>query len=142
MPAEKIKPERLPTDYLELVRMYPLHAIRDEAALDEAHEVMVALTRLPELTEGQQQYLDALVTLMEAYEKETETWAHEENQPGPLEVLKVLMDEHDVSAADLGRLLGEDEQFGRQILSGERELSQSHIRTLAERFNLEPGVFI
>ena len=56
----------------------------------------------------------------------------------PVELLRSLMDEHDMSESDLGRLLGY-RSLGHRILSGERELSKAHIRTLAKHFSLNPA---
>ena len=57
------------------------------------------------------------------------------------ELVRSLMDEHGMSESDLGRLLG-DRSLGHRILSGERELSKTHIRTLAEHFSLNPAALL
>jgi antitoxin component HigA of HigAB toxin-antitoxin module len=46
-----------------------------------------------------------------------------------------------MSAPDLGRLLG-NRPLGAAILRGERGLSKTHIRTLADRFKANPGLFL
>ncbi|MBI4579745.1 MAG: hypothetical protein HY718_08590, partial [Planctomycetes bacterium] len=43
--------------------------------------------------------------------------------------------------ARLGEMLG-NRSLGSKILRGERDLSKSHIRVLAKRFNVDPGLFI
>jgi antitoxin component HigA of HigAB toxin-antitoxin module len=47
-----------------------------------------------------------------------------------------------MSAADLSRILGCDRSQGPKLLRGERRLTVDHIRTLARRFNVEPGVLL
>ena len=42
--------------------------------------------------------------------------------------------------ADLGRLLG-NRSLASLILHGKRGLSKTHIRILADRFKVEPGLF-
>ena len=59
----------------------------------------------------------------------------------PVELLRAMMAEHGMSESDLGRLLG-DRSLGHRILSGERELSKAHIRTLADHFALDPAAFL
>lgn len=59
----------------------------------------------------------------------------------PVERLQFILDEHAMSASDLGRLLG-DRPLGHRILSGQRELSKVHIRKLADHFKLDPGYFM
>jgi len=59
----------------------------------------------------------------------------------PRERLQYLLEANDMSASDLGRLLG-DRALGSRILSGEREFSKTHIRRLADRFKLSPAYFI
>jgi antitoxin component HigA of HigAB toxin-antitoxin module len=53
-----------------------------------------------------------------------------------------LLEQHELSAADLSRILGSDRSLGPKLLRGERRLTVGHIRTLARRFNVEPGVLI
>jgi antitoxin component HigA of HigAB toxin-antitoxin module len=58
-----------------------------------------------------------------------------------LDVLNHLMDANDMSASDLGRLLGHRE-LGSKILRGEREISKSHATMLGEHFGLPPETFL
>jgi len=51
------------------------------------------------------------------------------------------MAENGMKAIDLGRLL-DSRSVASQILHGKRGLSKTHIRILAERFNVEPGLFL
>jgi antitoxin component HigA of HigAB toxin-antitoxin module len=59
----------------------------------------------------------------------------------PVQLIRSLMEEHDMSESDLGRLLG-DRSLGHRILSGERELSKAHIHVLAEHFSLNPAALL
>ena len=45
-----------------------------------------------------------------------------------------------MTVADLGRVLG-NKTAASLVLSGKRQLSKSHIRRLAARFKVEPGLF-
>lgn len=46
-----------------------------------------------------------------------------------------------MTASDLGNLLG-SRSLGSKILRGERELSKTHLRMLAERFKVDAGLFL
>jgi len=100
-------------------------------------EVINALTRLPEMSKGQLDYLESLSVLVEDYEETR--W--EEPNLSPLDLLQFLMEQHGMNASDLGRLLGE-RSLGPKILNGDRDLSKTHIRKLAEKFAVNPGLFL
>ena len=57
----------------------------------------------------------------------------------PLDTLNFLLEQHELTAADLSRLLGTDRSLGPKILRGERRLTVDHIRTLACHWNIDPG---
>src|SRR5205085_6461856 len=124
-----VKIQNRPTVLHWLVRGPPPLAIRDEVAYRNAQQVIDALTSIPHLSKDQMQYLDTLSILFEAYENEHHGFY--EYPVGPLEALRFLLEEHDMTASDLGRLLGE-RSLGSKILTGERRLSQAHIRALAD----------
>ena len=97
------------------------------------------LAVLDKRTKAQERYLDTLTILVEVYENQR----HEIDLSGmtPVDALKYLMEQHGISGRDLGRLLGQP-QLGAKILRGKRELSKAHIRTLAERFGVDAGLFL
>jgi antitoxin component HigA of HigAB toxin-antitoxin module len=57
-------------------------------------------------------------------------------------VLRHLLAERDLSAADLSRLLNGSRNLGAMILRGERNLTVAHIRTLAAHFHISPEVLV
>jgi HTH-type transcriptional regulator/antitoxin HigA len=59
-----------------------------------------------------------------------------------LDSLKHLLEENQMNASDLARLLGVHQSLGSKILKGERSLTVAHIRKLAERFTVNPGLFL
>jgi antitoxin component HigA of HigAB toxin-antitoxin module len=58
-----------------------------------------------------------------------------------IEVLRFLMEGHDMSASDLGRLLG-NRELGAAILRGDRSLSKAHIQTLSRHFAVSTDLFL
>lgn len=128
----------LPRTYAGLVEMLPPRPLHDSVDYDNAVEMIDRLAG-HNLTADQEDYLDALATFVEAYERRR--YPMEEGGISPLETLKFLLAEHDMTASDLGRLLG-NRTLGAAILSGRRSLSKTHIKKLAEHFKVQAGVFI
>ena len=129
---------RLPKTYTALVTMLPPRPIRDDVDLANATEMIDRLAGF-DLNADQEDYLDALSTFVEAYE--AERFPIDDSRITPLEALKALLAQHDMTASDLGRLLG-NRTLGAAILTGRRGLSKAHIRKLGEHFKVEPGLFL
>jgi antitoxin component HigA of HigAB toxin-antitoxin module len=101
--------------------------------------VIDSLTSTPKLSRGQTEYLELLSVLFSDYESKHH--AVKTSDLTPVDVLKALMDEHGMIASDLGRLLGE-RSLGANICNGDRALSKSHIRKLAEHFGIRGDLFL
>jgi HTH-type transcriptional regulator/antitoxin HigA len=132
---------RVNDDYLDLVRRFPLRAIRNERDHAAAGRMLNRLLgrRQPPLSHGEGQYLDALIELSKAYESQAHLFTFEKMQP--IEIVRYLMEQNDMNTADLGKILG-NKTAASLVLSGKRELSKGHIRKLAARFKVEPGLFL
>ena len=132
---------RVKDDYLELVKRFPLTPIRNDAQYKLAIKMIDELSILDEekLTAGQADYLLVLTDLVEKFE--TEHHPIHSDQLSGIESLRYLLSENEMSASDLGRLLG-NRQLGSAILRGERDLSKEHIRKLCERFKVSADLFI
>jgi antitoxin component HigA of HigAB toxin-antitoxin module len=139
MPRIDLNSPTLPDDFDSLVRIHPPAAIHDEIAYENAMDLVNKLTSLPNATEGQLKYLDTLTILVERYEDETE--GAEPQDVSALAVLRYLMQDRDMTASDLGRLLG-DRSLGPKILNGDRALSKAHIKILAKHFNVCRAVLL
>jgi len=132
------KTAKLPKTYQELCRLLMPRKIHDNTELEAAQEIMDALAVLPARTRDQDDYLETLAELVEAYEEQTVKFS---KSPG-LETLKFLLTENRLTASDLSRLLGTDISLGYRILDGERNLTTGHIRKLAQHFQVGPEVFL
>lgn len=128
----------LPTSFDALVQIYPPRAIQDEVDYKNTQELIDALTNRPKLSKGQADYLETLTQLFEVYEEEHEAI---DASLSPVDALKALLEQHGMSASDLGRLLG-DRALGGRILSGDRELSKAHIRMLSSHFAVSADLFL
>lgn len=132
--------KRLPGRFAALARMMPPQAIRDEVGYEHSVEMIDALMAAGKLTKGQELYLETLVQLVQAYEERRH--AVETADLGGIDALKHLLAENDMTASDLARLLGVHASMGSKILKGERSLTAQHLRTLAERFKVNPQLFM
>ncbi len=128
----------LPGRFLDLVRLYPPHAIENESDYDDTLEVLEALLRLRRPTQGQAHYLETLTQLVEAYD--ALHYTDDLKGLSPVEALGTLLASHQMTASDLGRLLG-SRSLGSKLLRGERDLSQAHIRKLSKHFAVDPSLF-
>jgi HTH-type transcriptional regulator / antitoxin HigA len=127
--------------YLALIDNFPLRPLRSDRDYDAAATVLDSLAVRPEgsLGAGEQDYFDTLTLLVEAYDREHDDVVTEDRDP--LSLLKYLMQESSMTQADLGRLLG-NRPLASLILNGHRQLSKSHIRTLAGHFKLSAALFL
>jgi len=129
---------KLPTTWSRLTAMHPLRPIHDAVDLDNATEIIDRMAG-HKLNGDQSDYLDSLSTLVEAYEAEHDPVTV--NLRG-IKALAALLDEHDMNASDLARLLGIHRSAGSKILKGERALTANHIGKLVEHFKIHAGLFV
>lgn len=134
--VKKSKP--LPGTMNELTdRLVPL-AITSERGYREMLRWIDELAVLDKRTKAQDRFLTTLAILVEAYEDEH--YRIDTEALGAIDPLKFLMEQHEMSGRDLGRILGQP-QLGGKILRGERDLSKAHIRKLCAHFGVGPELF-
>jgi len=139
MPATKHAPKtKLPGRFEDLVRLLPPQAIVDDAHCDNTTEMIDRLMASGRLTNGQESYLETLVQLVQAFESSHHAI---KSRPG-IAMLKHLLDENDMGASDLARLLGVHASMGSKILKRERALTVDHLKTLSARFKVRADTFI
>ena len=91
------------------------------------------------LSPEDQARLDVFTELIAAYDAEHVSPFFK--KVSALEMLHSLMEDHGITASDLGRLLG-NRQSGYDILSGRREPSKAHLRILSQHFGLPMEAFL
>jgi HTH-type transcriptional regulator/antitoxin HigA len=129
----------LPKDYIGLCRVFlprPIHDAVDYGNVAEVADVM-ALWQ-DDFSRDQTDYFDLLCTLIEEYDAENVKWPRVKG----VDVLKHLLDENNLAAADLSRVLGGSRNLGAMILRGDRNLTLAHVRKLAAHFKVSPGLFV
>jgi HTH-type transcriptional regulator/antitoxin HigA len=134
----KIEFAGLPKEYSGLCRILTPRPIHDKAEFENIAEITDAMAG-HNLTPDQEDYFDLLCRLIEDYEKE-------QGLPAPkasgLDALRHILEAHNMSAADLARLLDVHRTLGAMILRGERKLTLAHVRTLAKQFSVSADLFL
>jgi HTH-type transcriptional regulator/antitoxin HigA len=137
--AKAVAARDMPGRFTDLVALLPPHVIRDEADYDNVIEFMDKLLARPKLTKGHTEFFETWSVLIGAYEDEHH--AIETSHISGVDALKHLLEQNEMTASDLGVLLG-NRSLGSKILRGERELSKTHLRILANRFKVDAGLFL
>ena len=130
-------PEQLERAWEQLQALAPVAVIRTESQYDQAVKTLHQLLEVVGSDETHPLYelLDTLGVLIHAYEESHVPVA----ETTGVEVLKLLMDEHQLEAADLPEL-GPASQV-TAILAGRQPLSATQIQALARRFGVTPATF-
>jgi HTH-type transcriptional regulator/antitoxin HigA len=128
----------LPATYQGLIGLFPLRPIKDDVDAANVTEIIDSMAG-HQLNPDQEDYLDVLSTLLADFEDKK--YPAKPRRTSPLVSLKRLLNEHDMSASDLGRLLG-NRALGSKILRGERELSLANIRKLMRHFAVDASLFV
>ena len=140
MPATKTAKEKLPGRFETLVRLMPPQALVDDMHYENTVEMIDRLMAAGKLTKGQELYMETLVQLVQAYEARH----HAIDTAGlsGIDALRRLLDENNMNASDLARLLGVHASMGSKILKSDRSLTVEHLRKLADRFKVRPELFM
>ena len=118
--------------------MLPLRPVHDEVEYDNAIQMLDSLVGF-KLNKDQLDYVEVLTTLVGTHEDKHH--AIDTSDISGLDSLKPLLEHSNMTASDLGLLLG-NRSLGSKILRGERELSKAHLRILADRFKVDAGLFL
>ena len=114
-----------------------IYPIKDEAAHTRALRRIEALMDAENLTAEQGHELDALVTLVEAYEEKN--FAIKE--ASPIAVIEFMMDQRGLSRKDLQPMIGSRARVS-EVLSGKRPLTLARIRALSAGLRLPADLLI
>ena len=129
----------VPKTYESLCRAHLPRPIHDKIELESATEIVDFLAG-HNLNADQEDYLDLLSDLVAEYEDEHAPL--KTRQISGVTALSYLLAENGLNASDLSRILEADRTLGAKILRGERSLTVEHMKKLANRFVVEPGIFV
>ena len=135
-----IIPDPLPDSFNELNMIHQLRPIRDDIDYENAVAVVDQLAVLNIRTQDQDDYLETLSELIGKYDDEHHTLDLEHLTP--IDSLKYLMEQNELTPTHLANLLVEDSLKVGKILNGESELDKTHIRILSEHFKVNPRLFL
>ena len=85
------------------------------------------------------EHATSLLNLIASHIETYESQCYPTKKVSSVEMLKFLMDEHGLGQGDLTEI--GSQSLVSKILSGERQLTLEHIRSLSERFGVSPAVF-
>lgn len=120
----------LPKDYGALVRLFAPRPIRDRVGYENTCELVNALAGHV-LNSDQEDYLEILSQMIERYEAGT---MRPRKKATGQQLLQALVEEHRMSAAALGKLIGVDGSHAAKVLRGDRSITASHAKKLSARF--------
>ena len=135
-----ILPDPLPDTFDALSSLHQLRPIRDEIDYDNAVTMVDQLAVLDTRTRDQDDYLETLTELIGKYDDEH--YAPDLEHLAPIDSLRFLMEQNGMSLSQLGDILGGGPSLAKKLLNGEQELDKAQIRILAERFKVNPGLFL
>jgi HTH-type transcriptional regulator/antitoxin HigA len=130
----------MPRTMADLLDLHAPRPLRDDSDHEEAVELVDQLMRVSRPTRDQRDYAEVLVSLIEVYEREHHG-AGDTDLTG-LDLLRAVMEEAGLSGADIAGVLGVSPSLVSMILKGERSLTWTHAKALAERFALPPAAFM
>jgi len=123
--------------YLELVRQFPLRPLASDGDLGAAIAMIDSLIDRDKLSVPEQDYLDVLSDLVEAYEAE----AVPIKAVDDADLLRFLIENRQGSQTEVAKKTGIAESTISEVLAGKRKLNRSQIGKLARYFHIEPGAF-
>ena len=130
--------KKIMEEYRRLRSVVPLGTLHTKKEYERAVQMLDAI--LDEIGEDEKHPLaelaDAISVFIERYEAENLS-----PLPGdPSEVLRFLMQEHELRQSDLPEIGSQG--VVSEVLAGKRDLNMRQIRALANRFGVSPAVFV
>ncbi|MBX9878190.1 MAG: hypothetical protein K2Y22_06985 [Candidatus Obscuribacterales bacterium] len=128
------------SEYIRLIKQFPLAPIKNTKHLKEAYKVIEHLfdrRRAGNLTQEEEEYFDVLTSLVISYEK----IHYPIKKLSPLETLRDLMEINNLKQADLAHLFSSKSNLS-EILSGHRRISKAQARRLSDYFKMSIDAFI
>ncbi len=136
--AKDLNFQSLPTKYQELIAFHAPRVIHDAVDYENTTAIIDAMAG-HKLTRDQDDYLELLSQIVEAYEDEQIT---EPKPAEPAETLRFLLRESNLTGDNLAELLDVDRSQAFKILKGTRALTAQHIKKVAERFHVSADLFM
>jgi HTH-type transcriptional regulator / antitoxin HigA len=124
------------TEYAVLLQKIAPKVMRTEQENEAYTEILYELDRRKNLTAAEKELAELLTLLIENFEETR----YRLPRAKPLDVLRFLMEQHQLKQKDLVKVFGTASVVS-EVLSGKRELNKEHIRCLSRRFHVSPELF-
>jgi HTH-type transcriptional regulator / antitoxin HigA len=125
--VEKVSPRTPSPEYTALLREFAPKIIRTEQENAAYTEILYELDRRSKnLTAAENELAELLTLLIENFEETR----YRLPRAKPLEVLRFLMEQHELKQKDLVKVFGTASVVS-EVLSGKRELNKEHIKRLS-----------
>jgi HTH-type transcriptional regulator/antitoxin HigA len=127
--------------YKALIDRFPLVPIKNDAHLDEAHEVAQSLMlRAEAIATDEAEYLEVLLDEIVKYENKHHALKFADLAPH--ELLQSFMKDHGLKQVALQEVLGVSSGVMSMLVSGKRELTREHCVKLGNYFKVSPALFL
>jgi HTH-type transcriptional regulator / antitoxin HigA len=134
---EKMSTLTVSPEYTALLKRVPPKVIRTERENEAYSEILYDLDRRSKsLSLAEKEFAELLTLLIEDFEEKR----YQLPRSKPLDVLRFLMEQHNLLQKDLVDVFGTP-SIVSEVMSGKRELNKDHIRRLAARFHVSPELF-
>jgi len=124
-------------EYSRLLARVSPKVIRNEKENEIYTQALYELDRRSaKLTSAEKELAELLTLLIEDFESKH----YELPRAKPLEVLRFLMEQHELKQKDLLDVFG-TRSIVSEVLNGKRKLNKDYIARLSQRFHVSPDVF-
>lgn len=142
-PFDKARAEKMVATFLNAASAIPL--LGKERNESEYRNALALMEFLVDQDDLENPLFELLALKIAEYEANASEFTHLnkrlEKTPQGVALLRTLMDQYGLKAADLAQELGSRSNVSN-ILNGRRALTVQHIKALAERFDLPAQAFI
>jgi HTH-type transcriptional regulator/antitoxin HigA len=115
----------------------PCIPLRSDADLDAAIAVIDSLMDQDKRSAAEEDYLDVLSDLVEAYEDKTIPI----EEPDDAEMLRLLIEAKEVTQTEVAKKTRIAESTISEVLAGKRKLNRAQIGKLSRYFKVSPAAF-
>lgn len=125
------------SEYGKLLAHSLPHVIHSDDELDFYTRQLEELSDVANPTAEQEELMELLTLLITSYEERT----YPIPKSSPTEILKFLMEQHNLKQVDLVEIFG-SKSVVSEVLNGKRPFSKAHIQRVSERFHVSPELFL
>lgn len=110
--------------------------VHDEKSNQSYIQQLEDLTSKTNVSSAEEKLIELLTVLIEEYENKY----HAVPNARPLDILRHLMEVHELRQKDLIDVFGAESTVS-DVLNGKRDITKEQIRRLSNRFHISPAVF-